>query len=282
MRDLIRLELKAPDSERDKLIAALAFQAPSGWEEESRDGRTLFRLHLEHTPASEERIRDIADQFPGTEVRREDVPAEDWSTAWKDYFVPIPVGERLTIVPPWSDSSGNEHAVIIEPGQAFGTGHHATTMLMLEAMDEVLSSGDRKYSTFLDLGTGSGILGISACQLGLTGIGLDIDPLAVENARRNIELNRCGNTFMTAAGGLEALKPGACFDLVLANILSEPLISMAEALSDRVRPGGSLLLSGILDSQAPGVMSAYRAPGLGEARVRSKEEWVAIIYSKAG
>jgi ribosomal protein L11 methyltransferase len=162
---------------------------------------------------------------------------------------------------------------------AFGTGHHATTRLCLTAMLDVLNTDkDERLKTFLDLGTGSGILGIAACMSGLTGIGLDIDPVAVDNARLNAEVNGCGNGLELAEGSLDTLEDGTVYDLVTANILAGPLSDMAPKLAARVAKGGVLILSGILTEQAESVIQAYAKAGLTTPQRHTEGEWTALVY----
>lgn len=151
--------------------------------------------------------------------------------------------------------------VLIEPKSAFGTGHHATTALCLGVVSDLLDQGRiASGQTFLDLGTGSGVLGIACCKSGLSGLGLDIDPLAVDNALENRELNQVRG-FDAALGGIEAAV-GHSFDLVLANILARPLMELAPAVAAARKPHGCLVLSGLLEIQADGVEAAYKAQGL--------------------
>ena len=130
--------------------------------------------------------------------------------------------------------------------------------------------------TFLDLGTGSGVLGIACCKSGLSGLGLDIDPLAVDNALENRELNQVSG-FDAALGGIEAAV-GHSFDLVLANILARPLMELAPAVAAARKPHGCLVLSGLLEIQADGVEAAYKAQGLPTARRVIEGEWCALVW----
>jgi len=176
----------------------------------------------------------------------------DWSNTWRDDFRPMRFGAHLWVCPSGEDVS-DPHAVVVrlDPGLAFGTGTHATTALCLEWL-AAHPPLDRRV---IDYGCGSGILGIAAARLGAASVqAVDIDPQALvatrENARRN-----------AIAGRFEALAPEALptgpVDLLLANILANPLIELAEALSVRVQGGGCIVLTGILEAQATAVMDAY-------------------------
>jgi ribosomal protein L11 methyltransferase len=209
------------------------------------------------------------------------IAERNWNEAWHEFFKPIEIAGELTVVPSWLAGAAETREIVIHPAMAFGTGHHATTRLCLEALVDLHKSGITSgYENFLDLGTGSGILAIAAADIGLSGIGLDIDPVAVQNAGLNAGTNSCGGRFLPAAGGLEALAENAKFDLVMANILSGPLIEMSAELSGKLRPGGAMILSGILAEQSGEVEAAYSSLGLHGPEKKNEGEWTALIYRK--
>ena len=191
-------------------------------------------------------------------------------------------GKQFVVLPPWladtPDFPGRT-PILIEPKSAFGTGHHATTALCLRVVSDLLEAGRLQAGQhFLDLGTGSGVLGIGCCKSGLTGEGLDIDPLAVDNALENRVLNAVAPENFTVAEGSIGAVAGKRFDLVLANILARPLIEMAADIVRACRLGGCLVLSGLLEIQADGVAAAYRAQGLPEPRRIIDGEWAALVW----
>ena len=280
---LFRLDIVAEDEDFDRVSGLLALDAAFGWEEESlAGGETRFTVHCE----SEEHLRRLRERVvltapqAGTNLAR--VEKRDWLAAWRQFFTPVLCGSRFVVLPPWlagtKDFPGRI-PILIEPKSAFGTGHHATTALCLRVLAELLDAGRvQPGQTFLDLGTGSGILGIGCAKSGLSGLGLDIDPLAVDNARENRELNGISPAvFDIGRGGVEAAA-GRTFDLVLANILARPLTEMAPALAAELAPGGCLVLSGLLESQADAVEAAYRAQGLPQARRSIDGEWCALVW----
>lgn len=176
---------------------------------------------------------------------------EDWVRRTQAQFGPLQIAERLWIVPSWCDPV-DPRAINIEldPGLAFGTGSHPTTRLCLRWLAANLKPGQ----TLLDYGCGSGILAIAAARLGASAvIGTDVDPQAIEASRANAARNGVGAQFMLA----DALAPGK-FDVVIANILANPLRLLAPVLSARVGEGGAIVLSGILDAQTDAVAGAYR------------------------
>lgn len=285
MRSLLRLDITVPD--QDDLVELLeAWLAErltlQGWEESTEaGGETRFRVHLEDAPSARDFAADLATAWPQAVVVRSVIEEEDWGAAWMEFFTPIQIAETFEILPPWladTDTEGR-YPICIEPKMAFGTGHHATTALCLETFAALAASGrigpDRR---FLDLGTGSGILGIGLCRLGLTGLGLDIDPQAVWCAAENLRRNAVEDGMMLAIGGLGCVAPDAVFDVVVANILAAPLTAMAERLTRHLAPGGVLVLSGLLTTQAAAVTAAYRNAGLPEPQVRESGEWAALLW----
>jgi len=202
-----------------------------------------------------------------------DVPDADWVRLTQAQFGPIQVGERIRIVPSWhAEDTGPEptDAMVhlqLDPGLAFGTGSHPTTHLCLEWLAESLSHG----ATVLDYGCGSGILAIAARKLGAgRTLAVDIDEQAVQATRNNARTNGVELAAMLP-DGLDA----GVSDVVVANILSNPLKVLAPMLAARVAPGGHLVLSGVLERQADDVIQAY-APWLRLAVWRARESWVCL------
>jgi ribosomal protein L11 methyltransferase len=188
---------------------------------------------------------------PAIELRTT-VADTDWVRATQSQFPPTRISDRLWIVPTWHDPPDPEAVMVrLDPGVAFGTGTHPTTRLCLRWLDASL----RKGATVLDFGCGSGILAIAAAKLGASRVvGSDIDPQALQSARANSEANAVLADYTEP----DSLLAGT-WDVVLANILSNPLMLLAPALLARVAPGGALVLSGVLERQADQVIEAYRA-----------------------
>jgi len=196
------------------------------------------------------------------------VEDEDWVRRSQSQFEPIRVAERLWIVPSWHTPPDPAALVVrLDPGLAFGTGSHASTRLALTYIARNMRAGDR----VLDYGCGSGILAIAAGKLGAGEIAAtDIDPLALETTIANAAVN--GVALSVAAP--ESLRPGT-FDLVLANILAGPLICLEPLLAARVRTGGQVVLSGILESQAEEVAAAY-APDFAAGILARQDGWALV------
>ncbi len=206
-----------------------------------------------------------------------DVPDADWVRLTQSQFGPIAVGERILIIPSWhadqmpASPEPNRIAIQLDPGLAFGTGSHPTTHLCLEWLADCLPAN----STVLDYGCGSGILAIAASMFGATRVvGVDIDEQAVQSTRDNALANHVKVDSMLPDGLRDGL-----FDVVVANILSNPLKVLAPMLAGRVRPGGQLILSGVLERQAQEVAAAY-APWLPMSVWQARDGWVCLAGSK--
>ena len=218
-----------------------------------------------------------SDAVPASHALRP-VPELDWVRQTQAQFEPIPVGKRLWITPSWHLPEGESTAtggiaaagdrlpIVLDPGLAFGTGSHPTTRMCLEWLDANLAHGD----TVIDYGCGSGILAIAAARLGAGQVvAIDIDPQAVESTRANAAVNRVSiDARQTGA----ALPPPA--DVVLANILANPLRILAPLLTSLVRPGGSLVLAGLLDRQAEEIAACY--PDVALQAWRSLDGWTCL------
>ncbi|MFX1673320.1 50S ribosomal protein L11 methyltransferase [Paraburkholderia sp. A2WS-5] len=201
-----------------------------------------------------------------------EVEEQDWVRLTQSQFDPIQIGQRIWVVPSWHDAPDPDALVLeLDPGLAFGTGSHPTTRLCMEWLEQHVQPGN----SLLDYGCGSGILAILAKKCGANPvIGIDIDPQAVESARQNSERNRADVTY-----GLPDDCPAGEFDIVVANILSNPLKLMASMLSSRVKPGGRLALSGILARQADEVAQVY-ARWIDISVWREHEGWVCLAGTR--
>lgn len=202
----------------------------------------------------------------------ETVADEDWVRLTQSQFDPIPISPRLWIVPTWHDApDATAINLKLDPGLAFGTGSHPTTRLCLAWLDAHLAGGE----TLLDYGCGSGILAIAAAKLGAGTVdGIDIDPQAVTASRDNAALNA-----VTARFGLPGELPECTYDVVVANILTNPLKAMAPLLASKVRMGGRLVLSGILAEQADEVMAIYQQWFVFDPPA-SDEGWVRLVGTR--
>lgn len=281
MKKIYRLDIIVAEVDLDVASGMLALSVPFGWEEESLPtGETSFHIHCENRAFLQKIQSALLKKLPEAVCRESSLYEQDWTAAWKQFFTPVSCGRRFVVLPPWladTQDFPDRTSILIEPKSAFGTGHHATTELCLTVLSDLLDTGRlRAGQRFLDVGTGSGILGIACCKSGLFGDGCDIDALAVENARENCRLNGLSD-FCVHSGSIEAIA-GKTYDLVLANILSGPLVELAQSIVQACKPGACLVLSGLLDIQADKVEAAYLNQCLPKARRVFLGEWCALVW----
>lgn len=209
------------------------------------------------------------------------VEDSDWENNWREYYKPIEVGEKLVVVPEWEDIPDDGRiALRLDPGLIFGTGSHATTRMCLAALEKYAGEG----KTFLDLGCGSGILGIGALVLGSARcVGCDIDPKAPDVAASNAALNGIGSDrFKVYAGDIlsdASLRHmlGSGYDAVLANIVSDVIIPLSALVREFMKPGAVFITSGIIDGRQDEVRAALEGNGFEVVEHRNEEEWHCFV-----
>jgi ribosomal protein L11 methyltransferase len=217
------------------------------------------------------------------ELRTRVVREADWAEAWKAYFPVLRVGRRLVIRPTWRRHRREPDDVVIamDPGMAFGTGLHPTTRLCLAALEPLADEGVLDGARLLDVGCGSGILAIAALALGAaSAVGVDTDPIAVEATLANARRNRLGRRVRARAGSLPSGDPP--FDVVLANLIAGVLVPLAPGLRDELRPGGTIIASGIFIDREAEVRDAFEAAGLVIGERTAEGDWVAVRAHRAG
>ncbi|MBQ9661679.1 MAG: 50S ribosomal protein L11 methyltransferase [Oscillospiraceae bacterium] len=220
-------------------------------------------------------LRAVRARYEG--VRVSVVEDSDWENNWREYYKPIEVGERLVVVPEWEAlPSGGRLPLWLDPGLTFGTGSHATTRMCLQALEEYAAPGKR----VLDLGCGSGILGIGALVLGCDScLGCDIDPKSPDVAMSNAALNRLGpDRIRIVAGDLlsdASLRRsfGTGYDIVLANIVSDVIIPLSAYVPGFIRPDGVFITSGIIEGRQEEVRAAVEKAGFRIVRHLSEDDW---------
>jgi ribosomal protein L11 methyltransferase len=208
------------------------------------------------------------------EVISRDLVEDNWEIAWRQFFKPRRIGERFVVRPTWEEfeSNSNDLVIVLDPGQAFGTGDHPTTRLCLELMERIQVDGNK----VVDIGCGSGILSVGACLLGASKVlAVDIDPIAVEVAKENRELN--GVQFEALTGeGLNGLKGD--WDVAISNIISATLVRIAVDVRDVLVDGGRWVVSGIIVDNWPDVRMAAEKAGFEFIEKREEDGWVAASF----
>ncbi len=207
------------------------------------------------------------------------VHAEDWENAWKQYYHTIEIGRRLAIVPGWEQYTGQGRTVLkMDPGMAFGTGTHETTSLCLGVLDALVQGGER----VLDIGTGSGILGIAAILLGAQdALGIDIDAMAVRTAGENAQRNGVQNSFTATVGEL-AQKASGKYEIITANIVADAIIRLAPSVPPLLAGGGKFIASGIIEERCDEVEQALQRAGMCVLQKLCERGWVALVCEKSG
>jgi ribosomal protein L11 methyltransferase len=230
-------------------------------------------------------LQQLYSELPTLRVLQEDLQDEDWAETWKTFFKPIQVGSSIVVKPSWEsyEPSADQVVIEIDPERAFGTGNHPSTALCIELLEHILSSvsrgkGDSDPSV-LDVGTGSGILGIVAARQGARRVlGLEIDPEALAAAQRNVDRNGVGEAMSVSLAPLDQVEQ--TFDLVVANLTASLLTQMADDLAGHVSTKGLLLLSGMLAEQVEEVAKCFETHYFTVVASRATEEWRALVLKK--
>lgn len=211
--------------------------------------------------------------FGTLEVVKRIVDGDDWIEVWRKHYRPIPFG-KITVCPEWIKYDGDGEVVYIDSNMAFGTGEHETTAMCVKLIEKYLKPSD----TVIDVGTGSGILGLAAAKLGAKSVIMtDIDPVAVEAANRNAKLNKVDDVCKATLTNLLDGIVGAG-DIVVANITAEVLAFLVKDIRSYVKAGGTVILSGILNDRLEKVINAYEEAGLKTEETLTDGEWSAAVF----
>ena len=251
------------------------------------EGLSRIKLYLEEgDEAGLARLRDTVAEL-GLTVEAKPLPETDWEESWKDSYPPQEVGENLVVLPYWlAEEETSRKKIILDPGLTFGTGAHPSTQMVMEAMEQRVQPGWH----CLDLGSGSGILSITALRLGAqSAVGVDIDPKAEDIARENAAYNGFGSPAFTALTGnvtedkalMHRLSQDR-YDLLLVNIVADVIIGLSPILPDFMGEHTLLICSGILDSRLGDVTAALEKAGLTITEIRAKEEWRCVLAKREG
>ncbi len=250
-------------------------------------GLSRIKLYIEDTDTgSLETLRRFSKER-GLSMTEKLLPDTDWSESWKESYPPQEVGRDLVVLPYWLADTyeGSRKQVILDPGLTFGTGAHPSTQMVMETMEETLIPGSR----CLDLGSGSGILSITALRLGAKdAVGVDIDPKAEDIARENAAYNGFAAPVFTALTGNVTADKGLMerlsqkeYGLVLVNIVADVIIGLSPVLPEFLGEDTVLICSGILDNRLPEVLEALQQAGLSVTGIREKEEWRCVTARRA-
>lgn len=208
----------------------------------------------------------------------EGLKEEDWATAWKQYFHPVKITDRIVICPTWEDydRAGDEIVISLDPGMAFGTGTHETTKLCLETLDDIIKGGEN----VLDIGSGSGILSIASVMLGAKdSLGVDIDQVAMETGVKNAEQNNVSDKSKFIQGNFVDKVSGE-YDIIFANIVADAIIGISKDVNTLLKQDGYYITSGIIDERSDEVESAINEAGFSVKEKREDNGWVAFVATK--
>ncbi|MGQ8872817.1 50S ribosomal protein L11 methyltransferase [Paenibacillus sp. TSA_86.1] len=251
------------------------------------EGTDMSALQEEVNPRIEE-LPDFGINVGEIRYETRTVDENDWATAWKQYFKPVRISDRLTIKPTWEDytpESADEKIIELDPGMAFGTGTHPTTTLCLRTLETVIQGGEE----MIDVGTGSGILAIGAVQLGAKHVlALDLDPVAVTSAIENVELNNMQQQITVKESDLlsvlgsqdPALGVKLPVKIIVANILAEIILLFVDDVYNALESGGIYIVSGIWKNKEQVVHDALVASGFEVRAIEREEDWLAFEARK--
>ena len=258
-------------------------------------GRSTVSVYLEEKPSWDAEVREgiqihlrkmasLGLRIGPGKVALGRLQQQDWAESWKRHFRPIEIGRKLLIRPGWSGRRAHpgQATVVLDPGLSFGTGQHPTTAFCLRQVVKYRVRGAAR--SFLDLGTGSGILAIAAARLGYNPVvALDFDPEAVRVAHANARKNRIAGRirFSREDVGLLSRRPGRTFSLVCANLATVVLLNNCERIIAQVSVGGVLVLAGILKAEYEAVRRAYESAGLRQLRSRIQKEWQSGAFAQS-
>jgi ribosomal protein L11 methyltransferase len=289
-----RLRVGTPDlASAERVMAEAWTVGAEGIEEREAAGGGTVELIIyvtsERTQALVEHIGSLA--MPGVELLDDEVvEAVDWSEEWKQGLGAIEISDALVVRPSFAEHAlrPGQRELVIDPGQAFGTGGHASTLLVLQWVDELMRDPDRFASppSVLDVGTGTGVLAMAALRLGAkSAVGFDLDEVAVLEAGVWARRNGLADSFSLFAGPIEALRPTAC-ELVLVNLLKREVLPIAAQVAAAVAPGGCAVFSGLLEADRDEVVDRFEALGLSfeaerEIHDDSGDRWVSPLLTRS-
>lgn len=243
---------------------------------EEKDALTGCYVDVDGVQSQIESLKEALLELGVAEVTAEPLVEVDWENEWKKFFKPRRVGQNFVVRPTWEtfDAQPTDKVIILDPGQAFGTGDHPTTRNCLAFLEKYVTNGQ----DVLDLGCGSGILAVGAKLLGAGEVcAIDIDPISIEVAKENFERNQV--EVLTAVGDVLSLQFEAEWDIVVSNIISATLINLAPDAAYALRPGGKWIVSGIITQNWADVQKAAVKQSLSYIEHVEEDGWVAGVFS---
>ncbi len=271
MEQYIEYKFEIQGTPREMLIASLDAAGCQAFEEQEEH---LLAFYPE-SEDNEELLRSIAQEY-GQEYERRSIPPQNWNASWESSFEPVVVPGFCTVRAGFhAPASETPHEIVITPKMSFGTGHHATTRLMMQAM----SGLDFKATTVFDFGTGTGILAILASMLGASKvIAIDNDAWSVENAQENVATN-AQPAVQVSEGSIESIGAQQ-FDIILANINRHILLQYMNDMASVIVAGGTLLLSGILTADEEIISNAALTAGFNKQQRFQENDWIALQFQR--
>ena len=265
---------------------------------ERMKGETKVKIYLSDNAAGHDMLHSVRDsisqlalmdeekQYGRLEISLDNVNEEDWANNWKQYFKPLTVGDKILILPEWETLSEDTDRTVftVNPGMSFGTGSHNTTQLCIEELENAIN----KDTHVLDLGCGSGILSIIALLLGAPdATAVDIDPNAVDIAYQNAERNGIDKAVYRAFAGnvlddSELIKKisDKKYEVVVANIVADVIIALADIVPELIAPNGIYITSGIITDRKEDVIARYKESDFEIMNIREKGDWVSIVMKR--
>ncbi len=265
---------------------------------ERMKGETKVKIYLSDNAAGRDMLHSVRDSisqlalmdeeklYGRLEISLDNVNEEDWANNWKQYFKPLTVGDKILILPEWETLSEETDRTVftVNPGMSFGTGSHNTTQLCIEELENAIN----KDTHVLDLGCGSGILSIIALLLGAPdATAVDIDPNAVDIAYQNAERNGIDKSVYRAFAGnvlddAELIKKisDKKYEVVVANIVADVIIALADIVPELIAPNGIYITSGIITDRKEDVIARYKESDFEIINIREKGDWVSIVMKR--
>lgn len=236
-----------------------------------------FEKHLNYIKDGVEKLEEFGFDKGNGQVFANKVNEEEWENNWKKYYKPTKVGEKIVVKPIWEDYSkkDGEFVVELDPGMAFGTGTHETTRMCIKGLEKNVKNN----SVVFDIGTGSGILAIAASRLGASKtIGVDLDPVAVDSAKKNVGYNNIENIEILHGNLMEVVEGKA--DIVVANIIADIIILLADDVKKFIKEGGIFISSGIINTKEEEVVSKLKEAGFEIVEINREADWVSVIAKR--